>query len=323
MVIVVPKDSVGPFLLLVLLLAGALLFLASPVMLMAGIASLIFQEMSVGASIALGVAGLLLATFALWFIIGSDLEERQKGKKTGKSNLIIFMSFVGIVEIIVGIVQQNYSIEFFLRFTLIGGGCITFLPAAIYMIIVINRQNSGKLRNEVRESKIKNLLNRSGKKDKSGKAVDPRHKPKKQLIDTLVERGDQESVNYFCAMLQNGNNKDKMMALWALGKINDKQAIPFIFDTLSNDADVYVRMRAVEILEKMGDKQVIVPLRAMLQEEKDYQTRKRIEMAINNLESGKSGEQIREMFQPICTSCGEENTKNKPFCVSCGGSLTD
>lgn len=273
---------------LALILSAAILAIvvfvfASPVLFMMGIAGLIYETLPLGYNLGFGIPGLLITVIGLWWIITDDLENRQKGKNSGMNKLIIGLSVLGIIEIIFGILQSFDDVKFF-RFMFVGGGCITFLPVFVYLVVIMYQQKSEKLMKLPSKSNLSKPVTRSLLKDVSAKR--------------------------------------KMHDLWELGNKGDQQAIPTVLDALK-DEDIYVRRRAAEVLGKIGNKQAVEPMRKILFEEQEYGTRKKIEEAMRKLENDYNEVTSTKTYSPICTSCGAENTNDQPFCSSCGGLLKE
>ncbi|MHA1348048.1 MAG: HEAT repeat domain-containing protein, partial [Candidatus Heimdallarchaeaceae archaeon] len=147
------------------------------------------------------------------------------------------------------------------------------------------------------------------------------------------EKGDVYAVNEMCTILQKGNSVARNHALWGLEQIGGSQVITAILETLNSDKDVFVRRNAADVLGKIGDNQLIAPLKIMLLQEHDELARNKILSTIQKLENrdsttpapitSPSKPSADEKFHPICFSCGQENLKNQQFCPFCGGKLSD
>lgn len=65
-------------------------------------------------------------------------KRKEGGSFITKTNLAA-ISFVGLCEIIVSIIPliQDDVIDFAVGFLLLGSGCLTFLPSAIFLLLLI------------------------------------------------------------------------------------------------------------------------------------------------------------------------------------------
>lgn len=88
-------------------------------------------------------------------------------------------------------------------------------------------------------------------------------------------------IEKYIALLKDRDDRIRMNAVTALGKIGDVSAVPAIIETL-NDAYSNVRKMAIDALGEMGDVSA-VPALMMLMKDKDYEVRRYAGVALGKM----------------------------------------
>lgn len=90
------------------------------------------------------ITGLVIFLLIITYSVAKDMRKRKEGDIfITKTNLAV-ISFVGLCEIIVSIFPliQEDVIDFAIGFLLLGGGCLTFLPSAIFLLVLILQEKA-------------------------------------------------------------------------------------------------------------------------------------------------------------------------------------
>ncbi|MHA1199295.1 MAG: hypothetical protein ACTSQF_08110 [Candidatus Heimdallarchaeaceae archaeon] len=153
MVIIVPKNAEGLFMIVVGAIAIAAFF--SPLLLTAGIAALITEEVGFGGSITMTVLGSLLYIGILFFTIFNDVTKRKKGENTGFNFLIATFAGFGVVEIIFAFVFVGNE---FVYIMLLAGACVSVAPMILYGFPIWVIQKMGKLNTEIKDTKFRRFM---------------------------------------------------------------------------------------------------------------------------------------------------------------------
>jgi hypothetical protein len=254
------------FLFIILLMGIAVFVIASPVLVMMGVAGLIYETVSLGVSLGFGIPALLVGAFAFWWIIGDDLDNIKTGEKKGANKMFVFLIILGIIEIIFGILQQFDEITFF-KFTFIGGGVLSILPLLIYVPIVKILQSKG----EVKVVKIED------------KGIEFTNPDMNRLV-FQYQNNKSGLVNEFLNILKIGNRMSRIKVLGRLERQSGGEIIPAILETLENDEAAYVKTTAADILGRIGSKQIVDQMRNISMKEQDESVRKKILKNIKKLE---------------------------------------
>lgn len=316
MVIIVPRGCGEGIAKGLLILIGIGLLFAAPIQFMGGIGELIFGSIGFWSGLVLAGSGLVILIPVVIYGVYKDRKARDQGERYLTIPKLSLISIVGLIEIIIGLVQPYDGTMAAIRFMLVGGGCITLMPAGIYLIIVILREKSGK------PPRVHKYRGETALEEQV------RLMPENE-ITSLLKRGFEEASPTVASILNNGPKPKKMHVLWELGTLKDKRYVPLILSVLdSYDPDQ--RRRAADVLGKIGDKSAIKQMKQYLQNESDFETSKRILTAIETIEKGNDKEietdlsvskNLGKQYPPVCCNCGQKNLKEQPFCTSCGGKL--
>jgi hypothetical protein len=126
-----------------------ILFLfTTPMMFVIGLPGIYTGGWSIWVGIVVSITGLITLILVITYSVIKDMRKRKEGGRfITKTNLSV-ISFVGFCEIIVSIIplMKDDVIDFAIGFLLLGGGCLTFLPSAIFLLILILQDRKKKYR---------------------------------------------------------------------------------------------------------------------------------------------------------------------------------
>lgn len=117
----------------------------APLIFVVGLPGIILGGWPVWVGIVVSLTGLAILILIITYSVVKDMKRRKEGGRFINILNLAIIASVGVGEIIVG-VPLYFVIETDLAvgFSLFVGGCLTFLPAAIYLLVLVLQDQARK-----------------------------------------------------------------------------------------------------------------------------------------------------------------------------------